>query len=90
MQHFVRVMQGYMANQIILVTWQELQQALDVDVHSLDDLLRVHSEYLHKALFRFVSDVMKSCLHSLTKITLSLMNKIKGPSWVELTSRFFM
>ncbi|PVD25340.1 hypothetical protein C0Q70_15840 [Pomacea canaliculata] len=52
MQHFVRVMQGYMANQIILVTWQELQQALDVDVHSLDDLLRVHSEYLHKALFR--------------------------------------
>ena len=52
MQHFVRVMQGYMANQIIQVTWKELQEALDHDVHSVDDLKRVHGEYLHKALFR--------------------------------------
>ena len=52
MQHFVRVIQGYMANQIIQVTWSELQISLDNDVKSLDDLRQVHANYLHNALFR--------------------------------------
>ncbi|KAL5014919.1 hypothetical protein ScPMuIL_009189 [Solemya velum] len=52
MQHFVKVMQGYIANQIIHVTWQEFEEALKHDVQNLDDLYRVHMDYLNKAFFR--------------------------------------
>ncbi|XP_033725469.1 gamma-tubulin complex component 6-like [Pecten maximus] len=52
MQHFVKVMQGYIANQVIHVTWCEFTEALNNDVHNLDDLHKVHSSYLDKAIFR--------------------------------------
>ncbi|KAJ8321814.1 hypothetical protein KUTeg_000285 [Tegillarca granosa] len=52
MQHFVKVMQGYITNQIIHVAWQELQEALANDVKNLDDLHRVHTDYLDRAIFR--------------------------------------
>ncbi|KAK6180241.1 hypothetical protein SNE40_012430 [Patella caerulea] len=52
MQHFVKVMQGYIANQVIHVTWQEFQDALNKDVGDLDDLYKVHGQYLEKAIFR--------------------------------------
>ncbi|KAK3103352.1 hypothetical protein FSP39_018661 [Pinctada imbricata] len=52
MQHFVRVMQEYIASQIIHVSWTEFQDALNKDVHNLDDLHRVHTQYLDMAIFR--------------------------------------
>lgn len=52
MQHFVKVMQGYVANQIIHVSWQEFTESLKTDVKDLDDLHRIHSEYLDKTIFR--------------------------------------
>ena len=52
MQHFVKVIQSYIANQIIDVTWHEFQEDLDQRVHNLDDLHRVHIKYLNKCIFR--------------------------------------
>lgn len=51
MQHFVKVIQGYIANQILHVTWCEFQARLAV-VGDLEDIQRAHAEYLHKAVFR--------------------------------------
>ncbi|XP_023933311.1 gamma-tubulin complex component 6-like [Lingula anatina] len=52
MQHFVRVMQGYISNQLIHVGWLELQESLKTRVHNLDDLHHVHGEYINNAVFR--------------------------------------
>lgn len=51
MQHFVKVTQGYIANQILHVTWCEFRARLAV-VGDLEDIQRAHAEYLHKAVFR--------------------------------------
>ncbi|KAK3580164.1 hypothetical protein CHS0354_030279 [Potamilus streckersoni] len=52
MQHFVKCLQGYIANQIVHVTWKEFQDALGQEVHSLDDLITAHCNYLDQAVFR--------------------------------------
>ena len=52
MQHFVKVMQGYIANQVTHVTWQEFQRDLRDNVKNLDDLHHRHAEYLNKTVFR--------------------------------------
>ncbi|XP_070192962.1 gamma-tubulin complex component 6-like [Littorina saxatilis] len=87
MQHFVRVMQGYMANQIIQVTWKELQESLDHDVHSLDDLKRVHADYLHKALFRCLlnkkaAPIMK-IIRDIFCLILKFCSQLSGATWGE-------
>lgn len=51
MQHFVKVTQGYIANQILHVTWCEFQARLAA-VGDLEEIRRAHAEYLHKAVFR--------------------------------------
>lgn len=51
MQHFVKVTQGYIANQILHVTWCEFRARL-AQVGDLEDIQRAHAEYLHKAVFR--------------------------------------
>ncbi len=51
MQHFVKVMQGYIANQIIDVTWREFQDDLN-KVQTLDELHHCHAEYLNKCVLR--------------------------------------
>ncbi len=53
MQHFVKVMQEYIANQIIHVTWREFQDELQ-QVQTLDDLHKCHAEYLNKCILRSV------------------------------------
>ncbi|XP_013775974.1 gamma-tubulin complex component 6-like isoform X2 [Limulus polyphemus] len=52
MQHFARVMQSYLASQVLQLTWHEFQLALKQKVHSLDDLREAHVAYLQKACFR--------------------------------------
>lgn len=51
MQHFVKVIQGYIANQILHVTWCEFRARL-ASVGDLEEIQRAHAEYLHKAVFR--------------------------------------
>ncbi|XP_071960845.1 gamma-tubulin complex component 6-like [Antedon mediterranea] len=52
MQHFVNVIQGYIANQVVNVSWEEFKRNLKTNVQNLDDLHNRHAEYLNKALFR--------------------------------------
>lgn len=51
MQHFVKVIQGYIASQILHVTWCEFRARL-ATVGDLEEIQRAHAEYLHKAVFR--------------------------------------
>ncbi|XP_053108080.1 gamma-tubulin complex component 6 isoform X2 [Hemicordylus capensis] len=51
MQHFVKVIQGYIANQILHVTWCEFGNKLS-SVGNLEEIYRTHAEYLNKAIFR--------------------------------------
>lgn len=51
MQHFVRVIQGYVASQILHVTWCEFRARLAA-AGDLEEVRRAHAEYLHKAVFR--------------------------------------
>ncbi|XP_061418726.1 gamma-tubulin complex component 6 isoform X2 [Lethenteron reissneri] len=51
MQHFVKVIQGYIMTQILHVSWSEFQANLKT-VKNLDDLHRIHAEYLNTAIFR--------------------------------------
>ncbi|XP_069085737.1 gamma-tubulin complex component 6 [Pleurodeles waltl] len=67
MQHFVKVIQGYLANQILHVTWCEFRNNLSTVVN-LDDIHKAHAEYLNKALFRGL----------LTEKALPVMNIIHG------------
>jgi gamma-tubulin complex component 6 len=52
MQHFIDILQGYIINQIHEVTWKEFEDQLST-VHSLEDVIRVHEEYLNNALNRY-------------------------------------
>ncbi len=54
MQHVVKVMQEYIAHQILHVTWREFQRDLEQRVETLDDLRRTHAEYLDKCNLRCV------------------------------------
>ncbi|XP_067125434.1 gamma-tubulin complex component 6 isoform X2 [Centruroides vittatus] len=52
MQHFARVMQSYIASQVLQVTWNSFQTVLQNKVFNLDQLRDVHISYLKKAGFR--------------------------------------
>ena len=52
MQHFVRVMQSYIAHQVIFVTWNEFKDSMKTELHNLDDLIKIHDDYLNRAIFR--------------------------------------
>ncbi|KAE8616047.1 hypothetical protein XENTR_v10008704 [Xenopus tropicalis] len=54
MQHFVKVIQGYIANQILHVTWCEFRNKLSA-VSNLEEIYRTHADYLNKALFRYIA-----------------------------------
>lgn len=51
MQHFVKVIQGYIANQILQVSWTEFTAKL-VAANDLDAIHRTHADYLNRAIFR--------------------------------------
>lgn len=55
MQHFVKVIQGYIANQILQVSWSEFTQKLS-SASDLDAIHRTHAEYLNRAIFRLEQD----------------------------------
>lgn len=51
MQHFVKVIQGYIANQILQVSWSEFTAKL-ASASDLDAIHRTHADYLNRAIFR--------------------------------------
>ena len=51
MQHFVKVIQGYIANQILQVSWSEFTAKL-ATAGDPDAIHRMHADYLNRAIFR--------------------------------------
>lgn len=51
---FVKVMQDYIKNQVLDVSWQEFNHELKVKVKSCDGLYEAHCRYIEKVLFRLV------------------------------------
>ncbi|XP_072026264.1 gamma-tubulin complex component 6-like [Amphiura filiformis] len=86
MQHFVSVMQGYVVNQVIYVTWGEFQQELKTNVHNLDDLHQKHAEYLNKAVFRCLLNKKAATLMKIITDILCLILKVRtqliSSSWI--------
>lgn len=52
MTNFLRNLAGYVAAQVLEVSWCELQDCLRSRVTCLDDLIHQHDRYLHRVLFR--------------------------------------
>ncbi|NXN76275.1 GCP6 protein, partial [Himantopus himantopus] len=91
MQHFVKVIQGYIANQILHVTWCEFGNKLS-SVGNLEEIHRTHAEYLNKAIFRqatiliFASNNKKAApvmniIHSIFSLILKFRSQLISQSW---------
>ncbi|NXK32586.1 GCP6 protein, partial [Piprites chloris] len=96
MQHFVKVIQGYIANQILHVTWCEFGNKLS-SVGNLEEIHRTHAEYLNKAIFRqapffFLPQIFKGLLtekaapvmniiHSIFSLILKFRSQLISQSW---------
>jgi len=52
MQHFVRVLHEYIANEVVTVSWHEFEANLSQHLAGVDDLRQRHLNYLHKCRFR--------------------------------------
>ncbi|NXQ26778.1 GCP6 protein, partial [Alaudala cheleensis] len=91
MQHFVKVIQGYIANQILHVTWCEFGNKLS-SVGNLEEIHRTHAEYLNKAIFRqatiltSASNAEKAApvmniIHSIFSLILKFRSQLISQSW---------
>lgn len=84
MQHFVKVIQGYLANQILHVTWCEFRNNLSTVVN-LDDIHRAHAEYLNKALFRGLltekAAPVMNIIHGIFSLMLKFRVQLISHSW---------
>ncbi|XP_047595832.1 gamma-tubulin complex component 6 isoform X2 [Lutra lutra] len=85
MQHFVKVTQGYIANQILHVTWCEFRARL-AQVGDLEDIQRAHAEYLHKAVFRGLltekAAPVMNVIHSVFSLVLKFRSQLISQPWV--------
>ncbi|XP_068417956.1 gamma-tubulin complex component 6 isoform X5 [Eschrichtius robustus] len=84
MQHFVKVIQGYIANQILHVTWCEFQARL-ASVGDLEEIQRAHAEYLHKAVFRGLltekAAPVMNIIHSIFSLVLKFRSQLISQPW---------
>ncbi|XP_071082841.1 gamma-tubulin complex component 6-like [Haliotis cracherodii] len=78
MMHFVKVIQEYIANQILLLTWSEFMDAVHTDVHNLDDLHHVHARYLENAIFRSLQNKKAAFVMKIIQDTFSLILKFRS------------
>ncbi|XP_045671404.1 gamma-tubulin complex component 6 isoform X3 [Ursus americanus] len=85
MQHFVKVTQGYIANQILHVSWCEFRARL-AQVGDLEDIQRAHAEYLHKAVFRGLltekAAPVMNVIHSIFSLVLKFRSQLISQPWV--------
>ncbi|XP_030829097.1 gamma-tubulin complex component 6 [Strongylocentrotus purpuratus] len=77
MQHFVNVMQGYVVNQVIHVSWEEFQKDLKGNVHNLDDIREKHGLYLNKAILRCLLNKKAAPVMKIICDILSLVLKVR-------------
>ncbi|XP_054326101.2 gamma-tubulin complex component 6 [Pongo pygmaeus] len=84
MQHFVKVIQGYIANQILHVTWCEFRARL-ATVGDLEEIQRAHAEYLHKAVFRGLltekAAPVMNIIHSIFSLVLKFRSQLISQAW---------
>jgi hypothetical protein len=59
MTHFVHALQNYVTATVLQASWVEFLQKLQ-DARTLDDLYRIHVNYVKMVLFRFVSFPLSS------------------------------
>ncbi|XP_077976999.1 gamma-tubulin complex component 6-like [Glandiceps talaboti] len=85
MQHFVHVIHGYMANQVVHVSWEEFQQELKGKVNNLDDLRYCHAEYLNKAIFRSLlnkkAEVVMNIITNILCLILKFRTQLISANW---------
>ncbi|XP_061496191.1 gamma-tubulin complex component 6 isoform X2 [Rhineura floridana] len=90
MQHFVKVIQGYIANQILHVTWCEFGNKLS-SVGNLEEIYRTHAEYLNKAIFRGLltekAAPVMNIIHSIFSLILKFRSQLISQSWSFDTSK---
>nr|XP_006122684.1 gamma-tubulin complex component 6 [Pelodiscus sinensis] len=84
MQHFVKVIQGYIANQILHVTWCEFGNKLS-SVGNLEEIHRTHADYLNKAIFRGLltekATPVMNIIHSIFSLILKFRSQLISQSW---------
>ncbi|KAM5287870.1 gamma-tubulin complex component 6 [Ctenodactylus gundi] len=84
MQHFVKVTQGYIANQILHVSWCEFRARLTT-VGDLEEIQRAHAEYLHKAVFRGLltekAAPVMNIIHSIFSLVLKFRSQLISQPW---------
>ncbi|KAM6216521.1 gamma-tubulin complex component 6 [Rhynchocyon petersi] len=84
MQHFVKVIQGYIANQILHVTWCEFRNKLAA-VGTLEEVQRAHVEYLNRAVFRGLltekAAPVMNIIHSIFSLVLKFRSQLISQAW---------
>jgi len=50
MQHFVKVIHGYLALQVTQVSWHQFQTELKTSVKDLDSLYESHNRFINRCL----------------------------------------
>ncbi|XP_062860218.1 gamma-tubulin complex component 6, partial [Trichomycterus rosablanca] len=84
MQHFVKVIQGYIANQILQVSWSEFTHKLS-SANDLDAIHHTHAEYLNRAIFRALltekAAPVMNIIHSIFSLILKFRGQLIAQSW---------
>ncbi|KAK3526127.1 hypothetical protein QTP70_016102 [Hemibagrus guttatus] len=84
MQHFVKVIQGYIANQILQVSWSEFTQKLS-GANDLDTIHHTHAEYLNRAIFRALltekAAPVMNIIHSIFSLILKFRGQLIAQAW---------
>nr|XP_002667047.4 gamma-tubulin complex component 6 [Danio rerio] len=84
MQHFVKVIQGYIANQILQVSWSEFTHKLS-SASDLDAIHRTHAEYLNRAIFRGLltekAAPVMNIIHSIFSLILKFRGQLVAQRW---------
>lgn len=84
MQHFVKVIQGYIANQILQVSWTEFTAKLD-SASDLDGIHRTHADYLNRAIFRGLltekAAPVMNIIHSIFSLILKFRAQLIAQPW---------
>uniref|UniRef100_A0A3B3SM78 Gamma-tubulin complex component n=1 Tax=Paramormyrops kingsleyae TaxID=1676925 RepID=A0A3B3SM78_9TELE len=84
MQHFVKVIQGYIANQILQVSWSEFTHKL-ANIRDLDSIHRTHADYLNRAIFRGLltekAAPVMNIIHSIFSLILKFRAQLIAQPW---------
>ncbi|XP_061891480.1 gamma-tubulin complex component 6-like isoform X1 [Entelurus aequoreus] len=84
MQHFVKVIQGYIANQILQVSWSEFTAKM-ATACDLDAIHRTHADYLNRAIFRALltkkAAPVMNIIHSIFSFILKFRAQLIAQPW---------